>query len=79
MLPCILCILSLQFLVTNKTWGQKLLDSTFENGNTPLHVAAKQGKCLAVKVLLDQGFNARAKNMHHRTPMHLAAEEGQHM
>lgn len=73
------CILPLQFLVNDKTWGQKLRDCTVENGNTPLHVAAKQGNCLAVKVLLEERFNARAKNMQHRSPMHLAAEEDQHM
>ena len=74
-----ICIPPLQFLVNNKTWGQKLRDCTVEDGNTPLHVAAKQGNHFAVKVLLEEGFNARAKNIDSKSPVHLAAEEDQHM
>ena len=71
------CIL--QFLVNNKTWGPTLKCSTADDGNTPLHAAARQGNRLAVKVMLDEGFDARTKNEHCQTPMHLAAKEGHYV
>ena len=73
-----LCI-PLQFLVNNHTWGLKLRNSTAEHENNPLHVAAKLGNNLAVKVMLDLGFDARAKNVFKKTPLHLATEEGKTM
>ena len=79
LIAILLCILPLQFLINDKTWGQTLRDCTVEDRNTPLHVAARQGNHFAVKVLLDEGFNARAKNIDSKSPMHLAAEEDQHM
>jgi len=65
----------LQFLVNSSSWGQVLRHSTAEYGNNPLHVAAKQGNNLAVKVMLNEGFDARAKNIFQKRPLHLAAEE----
>lgn len=66
----------LQLLVNDRHWGQLLKNSRAEHENNPLHVAAKQGNNLAVKVMLDLGFYARAKNRFQKSPLHLAAEEG---
>ena len=73
---CISVYCILQFLANNEIWGQALKCSTADNQNTPLHAAARQGNRLAVKVMLDEGFDARAKNEHSQSPMHLAAKEG---
>ena len=78
-LLCISVYCILQFLVNNKIWGQALKYSTADDGNTPLHAAARQGNHLAVKIMLDEGFDARAKNEHCQTPMHLAAKEGHYV
>ena len=78
-LLCISVYCILQFLVNNKTWGPTLKCSTADEGNTPLHAAARQGNHLAVKVMLDEGLDARTKNKHCQTPMHLAAKEGHYV
>ena len=76
---CISVYCILQFLINNKTWGEKLKCSTEDNENTPLHAAARQGNHLAVKVMLDEGLDATKKNEHCQSPMHLAAKEGHYV
>lgn len=76
---CISVYYILQFLANNEIWGQALKCSTADNLNTPLHAAARQGNHLAVKVMLGEGFDARTKNEHSQSPMHLAAKEGHYM
>ena len=76
---CISVYCILQFLANNEIWGQALKCSTADNQNTPLHAAARQGNHLAVKVMLDEGFDTRAKNEHSQSPMHLAAKEGHYV
>ena len=47
------------------------------NGNTPLHLAARRGYDEIVKVLLDQpNVDVNAKDGSGKTPLHLAASEG---
>jgi len=58
-------------------YGSELKDFKDESTkNTPLHTAASQGKNLAVKIMLNEGFDAKAKNINLKTPLHLAAEKG---
>jgi len=52
------------------------VQSSQSTKNTPLHTAASQGKNLAVKIMLNEGFDAKAKNINLKTPLHLAAEKG---
>ncbi|WP_349967748.1 ankyrin repeat domain-containing protein [Wolbachia endosymbiont of Armadillidium arcangelii] len=48
-----------------------------EEGNTPLHVAARYGRLDAVKGLLSRRANIDARNNVNNTPLHIAARYGQ--
>lgn len=46
-----------------------------ESGNTPLHVAGKEGQALQVELLWIYGADPGQKNAHGKTPTDLASEE----
>ena len=45
-------------------------------GWTALHLAAREGHLVVVKLLLDSGASARSRNDHGRVPLWYAAAEG---
>ena len=66
-------------MIEDPKWGSKLRRDTDNDGNTPLHVAAKHGNLAAVKVLLEVDFfssEMNPGNNNGKTPMHMAAEGG---
>lgn len=48
----------------------------FQNGYTPLHIAAKQNQMEVARSLLQYGASANAESVQGVTPLHLAAQEG---
>lgn len=48
----------------------------FQNGYTPLHIAAKQNQMDVAHSLLQYGGSANAESVQGVTPLHLAAQEG---
>lgn len=66
-------------MISDSEWGSILSSTTDESGNTPLHVAARDGNQEAVSVLLKLKVHVNAQNKHGKTPLHLAAESGQHL
>lgn len=48
----------------------------FQNGYTPLHIAAKQNQMEVARSLLQYGGSANAESVQGVTPLHLAAQEG---
>lgn len=48
----------------------------FQNGYTPLHIAAKQNQTEVARSLLQYGASANAESVQGVTPLHLAAQEG---
>lgn len=48
----------------------------FQNGYTPLHIAAKQNQLEVARSLLQYGGSANAESVQGVTPLHLAAQEG---
>lgn len=48
----------------------------FQNGYTPLHIAAKQNQIEVARSLLQYGGSANAESVQGVTPLHLAAQEG---
>ena len=67
---------TLQFLVKDEKYSDKLLQSVDAKGNSPLHIASECGNVEAVKILLDHGASGGAQNQELKTPMHLAAVTG---
>ena len=59
--------------LTNKELIDKL---TYDEKQTALHYAAKQGNTEIVKLLLDNGANKEAEDFINRTPIYLACEYG---
>ena len=68
-----------QFMISDSVWGNKLSETTDESGDTPLHVAARDGNQGAVSVFLKLKVRANIVNNNSKTPIHLAAERGQHV
>ena len=66
-------------MISDSGWGAKLSAAKDENGNTPLHVAARDGNQKAVSVLLKLKVQVNARNEHGKSPIHVAAEHGQHV
>lgn len=57
--------------------GSKFINTPSVAGHTPLHLAARGGFDVTVKVLLENGAIADAKDVQRRqTPLHLAAQKG---
>lgn len=52
---------------------------TYEEKQTALHYAAKQGNTEIVKILLEKGAEIEAKDFISRTPNFLACEYGKHL
>lgn len=48
----------------------------FQNGYTPLHIAAKQDQMEMARSLLQYGATANAESEQGVTPLHLAAQKG---
>ncbi|XP_064414576.1 ankyrin repeat domain-containing protein 27 isoform X2 [Latimeria chalumnae] len=53
------------------------VNSSSQDGFTPLHVAALHGHCDLVCMLLRHGANVSARNANRATPLHLACQNGQ--
>ncbi|KAL5457262.1 hypothetical protein EMCRGX_G034509 [Ephydatia muelleri] len=56
--------------------GAKLCSTADAAQNTPLHIAAREGKLDVVSILLRVGVQVDARNEVNKTPIHLAAENG---
>ncbi|KAL5486880.1 hypothetical protein EMCRGX_G019417 [Ephydatia muelleri] len=56
--------------------GAKLCSTADAAQNTPLHIAAGEGKLGVVSILLRVGVQVDARNEVNKTPIHLAAENG---
>lgn len=65
-------------MISDSVWGIKLSETTDESGNTPLHVAARDGNQGAVSVFLKliQKMQVKVANKQGKLPIHLAAESG---
>jgi len=71
---------TLEFMISDSMWGATLASAVEdESENTPVHVAARDGNREAVSVLLKLKVQVNAPNKHGKTPIHLAAESGQHV
>ena len=46
------------------------------DGNTPLHLASKNGHLEIVEILLDRGVDVNARNNYNIIPLHLASQRG---
>ena len=66
-------------MISDCDWGVKLSETTDESGNTPLHIAARDGNQGAVRVFLKLKVQASIYNNCRKTPIHLAAEHGQYV
>ena len=66
-------------MISDSVWGTKLGETTDEIGNTPLHVAARDGNQGAVGMLLKLKVQTNILNKHGKAPIHLAAKSGQHV
>jgi len=67
-------------MISDSMWGATLASAVEdESENTPVHVAARDGNREAVSVLLKLKVQVNAPNKHGKTPIHLAAESGQHV
>lgn len=66
-------------MISDSVWGVKLSETADESGNTPLHVAARDGNQGAVRVFLTLKVQANILNNYRKAPIHLAAEHGQHV
>lgn len=66
-------------MISDSEWGAKLSAAKDENGDTPLHVAARDGNQKAVSVLLKLKVQVNVRNEHGKSPIHVAAELGQHV
>ena len=53
--------------------GQNVNEKTQNEGNTPLHIAARNGHYLIVKYLLEIGANTAQQNNSGQTPMQFLA------
>ena len=54
----------------------KFIDNDDEKGNSPLHLAAKDGHDAIVSMLIAAGADIGDKNEDEETPLHVAAENG---
>lgn len=52
------------------------INTKFDGGSTPLHLAASNGYTEIVKLLIDNGADVNAQNDLGNTPLHLAADNG---
>jgi len=68
--------LTLQFLLDDCIYGERLCHTTNNTRHTPLHIASEHGNLEAVKILLGHGASDNAQNRDFQTPMHLAAGKG---
>lgn len=63
-------------MIDDPTWGCKLRRATDDEGNTPLHIAAKYGNLEALRTLLEGNLQLYDSNKCGKTPIHMAAERG---
>ena len=52
------------------------MDARDNDGNTPLHGAAREGQAETVALLLDRGADVNARDKDGGTPLHTAAVKG---
>ena len=69
------CLSRVQCLLSHPI-GAKLCSTADAAQNTPLHIAAREGKLDVVSILLCIGVQVDARNEVNKTPIHLAAENG---
>jgi serine/threonine-protein phosphatase 6 regulatory ankyrin repeat subunit B len=55
---------------------QQRIEKRDLNGNTPLHLAAKEGHLNSISALITQGANLSKENFDNKTPLELAVEGG---
>lgn len=56
--------------------GKKLIHTSLENGDSPLYLAANNGRIRMVRLLLRHGANAEQVDSNSWGPIHIAAQEG---
>lgn len=56
--------------------SRRNFETRFENGNTPLHIAAKKGQVGIAEFLISKNVSIDAKNLSGSTPLHEAVRNG---
>ncbi|XP_064621630.1 transient receptor potential cation channel subfamily A member 1 homolog [Lineus longissimus] len=69
----------LQCVKENYIEEDELIDSQNFEGNAPLHCAAEKGSVEAVQCLISYKADLSMKNDDHKTPIHLASQNGRKM
>ena len=63
-------------MIRDRSWGGRIRHARNDCQNTLLRLAALHGKTEAVKALMDENVLTAIKNDEHKSPLHLAAENG---